>query len=285
MASDPGVGGSVKAADEGTATSAGLPNEYVLTKEWSGEQDRLRLLESIADDFSVAAILAAGFSPGFRCLDIGAGSGSIARWFAHQTGDPGLVTAIDIDPRLLTPLADEGIRVLRHDVVTDDFPPSSFDIIHARCVFEHLALREEVLDRIVPWLAPQGALVLVDCASFPIFSSGNILYRKALEAWVNAIAMTGTDYEWTRTFPEPLQRHGYRQIGASALVPALQGGTPASMFWSLTLETLRTRILDARLIDDNEINEAQKLLADPEFWDLAPGFIAAWGRRPSIQTR
>jgi SAM-dependent methyltransferase len=281
MTTDPGVGGSVTAGDEGTAASAGRPNDYVLTKEWSGEQDRLRLLETIADDLSVAAIRAAGFSPGFRCLEIGAGSGSIARWFAQQTGDPGLVTAIDIDPRLLTSLSDEGIRVLRHDVVTDDFPPNSFDIVHARCVFEHLALREEVLDRIVPWLAPQGALVLVDCASFPILSSRNIVYRKALEAWVNVIAMTGTDYEWTRTFPEPLQRHGYRKIGASALVPALQGGTPTSMFWSLTLETLRTRIVDARLIDDDEINEAQKLLADPEFWDLAPGLMAAWGLRPS----
>jgi hypothetical protein len=39
--------------------------------------------------------------------------------------------------------------------------------------------------------------------------------------------------------------------------------------------------VDARLIDDDEINEAQKLLADPEFWDLAPGLMAAWGLRPS----
>ena len=109
MTTDPGVGGSVTAADEGPAASAGRPNEYVLTKEWSGEQDRLRLLEAIADDFSVAAIRAAGFVPGFRCLEIGAGSGSIARWFAQQTGDAGLVTAIDIDPRLLTPLSDEVI--------------------------------------------------------------------------------------------------------------------------------------------------------------------------------
>jgi SAM-dependent methyltransferase len=208
----------------------------------------------------------------------------LAPW---QGGSPGrraipkLVTAIDIDPRLLTLLSDEGIRVLRHDVLTDDFPPGWFDIIHARCVFEHLAAREEVLDRIVPWLTPEGAVVIVDCASFPIFSSRNMLYRKALEAWVNVIGMTGTDYEWTRTFPEPLQRHGYRNVGASALVPALQGATPASKFLSLTLETLRTRILDAKLISDEEINEAQRLLADPEFWDLAPGFIAAWGLRPA----
>ena len=68
--------------------TTGQPNEYVLTKVWSGEQERLQLLESIADDFSIAAIRAAGFSRGYRCLEIGAGSGSMAGWFARETGDP-----------------------------------------------------------------------------------------------------------------------------------------------------------------------------------------------------
>ena len=267
-------------ADPKTAGALGQRNEYVLTKAWSGEQERLSLLEVIADSFSIDAIRAAGFARGSRCLEIGAGSGSIARWFAAQTGDPALVTATDIDPRLLRPLADSGIGILQHDVLTDDFPPGSFDVIHARCVLEHLAQREAVLDRIVAWLAPQGALVVVDCASFPIFGSRNRTYRKAMQAWVDAIALTGTDYEWTRTLPEPLARHGYRDVGASAMVSAMQGGTPIARFWSLTLETLRRRITDANLITDEEITEAQNLLADPGFWDLAPGFMAAWGRRP-----
>jgi 2-polyprenyl-3-methyl-5-hydroxy-6-metoxy-1,4-benzoquinol methylase len=274
------VGGKRVAADRETAEAVARRNEYVLTKDWSGEQERLSLLEATVDGFSISAIRAAGFSRACRCLEVGAGSGSIARWFAHETGDPRLVTATDIDPRWLKPLADEGIRVLQHNVLTDDFPPGSFDVIHARCVFEHLAQREEVLDRIVPWLAPDGALVIVDCASFTIDSSPNTVYRKALQAWVDVIAMTGTDYEWTRTFPQPLQRHGYRNVGAFAMAPALQGGTPIAKFWIMTLQTLRDRILDAKLISADEINQAQQLLADPQFWDIGPGFLAAWGRCP-----
>jgi SAM-dependent methyltransferase len=266
--------------DRGTVGAIRQRNEYVLSKDWSGERERLSLLEATVDVFSVAAIRAAGFSRGSRCLEIGAGSGSIARWFAQEAGDPALVTATDIDPRLLQPLANEGIRVLEHDVVTDDFPPDSFDVIHTRTVLEHVAQREEVLDRVIPWLAPEGVLVIVDCASFPIFTSRNPTYRKAMQAWVDVLALSGTDYEWTRTFPEPLQRHGYRDVAASAMVPAMQGDTPMARFWSLSLETLRPRILDAKLMSAEEINQAQRLLADPQFWDLGPGFLAAWGRRP-----
>ena len=200
--------------------------EYVLTKDFAGEHERLQLLEAHVDPLSIAAIEAAGIGPGSRCLEIGAGAGSIARWLAQQAGDASLVCAIDLDTRLLTPLVDEGITVLQHDLLVDDFPPGSFDVVHARAVLEHIPAREHALDRIAEWLAPDGALVLVDCASYPIYSSPHEPFRNAMQAWVDVIGRTGTDYEWTRTFPEPLQRHGYRDVGAAAIAPVLQGGTP-----------------------------------------------------------
>ena len=214
-----------------------------------------------------------------RCLDIGAGSGSIARWFARETGDPSLVVATDVDVRLLTPLESEGVRVLVHDVIVDDFPSGSFDVIHCRSVLEHLVARDEVLARMADWLAPDGVLVLVDCASYPIPSSHHAVYRDAMQAWMDVLALTGTDYDWSRTFPSPLTRHDYRDVGALVTSPPLQGGSDTARFWKLTLETLRERIVGARLSTDETIDAAQRLLDDPEFWDLAPAFVAAWGRR------
>jgi ubiquinone/menaquinone biosynthesis C-methylase UbiE len=254
--------------------------QYVLTKDFADEHERLLLLEGHVDSLSIAAIEASGIAPGARCLEIGAGAGSIARWLAERVGDPRLVTAIDLDTRLLQPLAAEGIEIVRHDVLIDDFPPGSFDIVHARAVLEHIPAREKVLDRIAPWLTPNGALVLVDCASYPIYSSHHEAFAKAMAAWVDIIARTGTDYDWTRTFPEPLQRHGYRDIGAAAIAPVFRGDTPIARFWSLTLEALRSRIVGAQLLSDDEIDQAQRLLADPDFWDFGAGWVAAWGRRP-----
>jgi ubiquinone/menaquinone biosynthesis C-methylase UbiE len=256
-------------------------SEYVLTKNWSNERERLELLEGMADEFSIDTISAAGFQRGWRCLDVGAGSGSIARWLARETGDPSLVTATDLDVRWLSSRQDEGVRILRHDVAVDDFPRGSFDLIHARCVLEHVVARDEVVGRVAPWLSPDGVLVIVDCASFPVLGSHNPIYRAAMSAWVDVIAKTGTNYDWTRSLPMPLLRHGYRDVGARALCPMLQGGTGTARFWSLTLETLRTRIIQAGILTNDAIDDAQTLLADPQFWDLAPGFVAAWGKGPT----
>jgi SAM-dependent methyltransferase len=65
--------------------------------------------------------------------------------------------------------------------------PASFDLVHARAVLEHIPAREEALDRIAHWLKPDGALVLVDCASYPIPSSQHQCFRVAMQAWVDVI--------------------------------------------------------------------------------------------------
>jgi SAM-dependent methyltransferase len=188
------------------------------------------------------------------------------------------VVATDVDARLLVPLEAEGVQVLVHDVVVDDFPPQSFDVIHCRSVLEHLVTRDEIVGRMAEWLAPDGVLVLVDCASFPVASSHHVAYRDAMQAWVDVLALTGTDYEWSRTFPAPLQRHGYRDVGALMSAPVLRGGDPTARVWNLTLETLRERIVAADLLTHGAVDEAQRLLDDPAFWDLAPAFVATWGR-------
>ena len=96
--------------------------EYVLSKDFVGEHERLQLLEAHVDPLSIMAIEAAGIEPGYRCLEIGAGAGSIARWLVNQTGDASLVFAIDLDTRLLAPLVDLGITVLQHDFSTGRIP-------------------------------------------------------------------------------------------------------------------------------------------------------------------
>jgi len=38
-------------------------------------------------------------------------------------------------------------------------------------------------------------------------------------------------------------------------------------------------MIDAGLIAGAAIDAARALLADPEFWDLSPAFVGAWGRK------
>jgi len=113
-------------------------------------------------------------------------------------------------------------------------------------------------------------------------SSGAESYRKAMAAWIAVLGRTGTSYTWARTFPAPLAAAGLVELGSEVDVPVLQGGSPVAEFWSLTLEYLRSGIVGHGHLSDDELDTARARLADPEFWDLSPAFVGAWGRRPAI---
>ncbi len=253
---------------------------YGLSSAWEHERRRLALLEEVWDPFTISALDALGaVRPGARCLELGGGGGTIATWLCDRVGPTGTVTATDLDTRWLDALDRPNLTVLRHDLLVDDLPAGAFDVIHARAVLEHIADRDRAMTRIVEWLAPGGWLVLDDCASFSIAASPDPVYLRALQAWVAVLARTGTDYEWARTFPDPLVRAGLVDVGATVDVPVLRGGSPVAEFWSLTVEFLRPQILGLGLLSAAEVDAARTRLADPDFWDLSPAFVSAWGRR------
>jgi ubiquinone/menaquinone biosynthesis C-methylase UbiE len=93
--------------------------------------------------------------PGVRCLEVGAGRGSIARRLCEYVGPKGRVTATDLQTDFLSELSLLNLDVLPHDVTTGEFPESSFDLVHVRAVLMHIADRMAVLQRMVSWLAPR----------------------------------------------------------------------------------------------------------------------------------
>jgi ubiquinone/menaquinone biosynthesis C-methylase UbiE len=89
--------------------------QYVLPR-WGAEdieRERLALLERYHDPLTSRQLDAIGVGQGWRCLDVGAGGGSVTRLLAERIGDTGSVLATDLDPRLLEPLAGTCVKVLR----------------------------------------------------------------------------------------------------------------------------------------------------------------------------
>ncbi|MFZ0976038.1 MAG: hypothetical protein WAN22_27700 [Solirubrobacteraceae bacterium] len=78
--------------------------EYVLSQGGSPdvERARLRLLEEYHDPLTVTQLDAIGVGEGWRCLDVGAGGGSVTRLLADRVGSTGSVLAVDLDTSLLT---------------------------------------------------------------------------------------------------------------------------------------------------------------------------------------
>ena len=89
-------------------TSPGEPrpggHRYLSGHIRDGELARLRAIESVCDRWTTGVLERFGSLAGWRCLDAGAGAGSVARWLARQTGPAGQVMAADLDTRFLEPL-------------------------------------------------------------------------------------------------------------------------------------------------------------------------------------
>ncbi|EFC84166.1 bifunctional 2-polyprenyl-6-hydroxyphenol methylase/3-demethylubiquinol 3-O-methyltransferase UbiG [Parafrankia sp. EUN1f] len=259
------------------------------------ERSRLAAMADVCDPTTTRVLDELRVAAGWRCLEVGAGGGSIAAWLADRVaglsaagevvGDgtvEGEVVATDIDTRHLAELAAPQLTVLRHDITRDPLPGGRpFDLVHARFVLEHLREREAVLDRLRTWLKPGGVLVLESLAGFPVESSPNPAFREAMLGIEQVLAKTiGTDSTWARGFPEPLRSRGLVDVGMSVHLPTTGGGNASARCWTLTLNRLRPRIRDLRLASDAALDEALDRLADPSFFDVGFATAIAWGWAP-----
>jgi len=243
----------------------------------SSERQRLGLLESVLDRHTRSRFKALGVKPGDHVLEVGGGGGSVARWLAEQNAQ---VTVTDLDTTFLEELADHGVRVLRHDMYTESFPPGSFDFIHARYVVIHLPDPDKAVARLVEWLRPGGVLFLEEPSSFPVLDSPHPAYRTVMRAFRTHLEQSvGTDTGWARTLPVPLEKAGLVDIGFDARLQLVNGGDDEAEWWRLNLEQSRQAIVAAGLAKDTDFDAAYRELASPQFHDLSLAVLTAWGSK------
>lgn len=246
------------------------------------EYERLSLLAGAFDEGTLRRLAALRPRPDWRCLEIGAGLGTLTSWLAGQCPD-GEIIATDLKPHYLARTVPASVRVLRHDVTTDDFPDSSFDLIVARWVFMHLPHREQTLARVVRWLAPGGRLLLEDGADLAGQDTRPPATRHLLRlSWNTMRAVVGTEQGWALDFPAPLARAGLCQLELAADIPVAAPGTPMLRFLLTTMRRLEQPTLDLGEISDRDFKEAIAEMAGPDFRALGFTNIAASGRRPGL---
>ena len=124
---------------------------------------RFSALEFIFDKGTFRHLEDRGVGPGWNCLEVGGGGGSVGAWLATRVNPGGHVLVTDIDPRFLESLSASNVVVRRHDISRDPLPESAFDLVHARLVLIHLPDRNRVLVRMAAALKPGGWLVLAGC--------------------------------------------------------------------------------------------------------------------------
>jgi SAM-dependent methyltransferase len=261
--------------------SALRPSEqdYALPNDWQLARRRLALLEACHDPATFRRAEALGVGAGWRCLEAGAGHGSVARWLATRVGARGGVLAADLDVSLLQEIDAPGVEVRRMDLTTDELPVAAFDFVHTRLVLLHIPGRDAVLRRLVAALRPGGVLLLEEDDIHPVLATAHGAYRAAWAAFLQLMRAGGTDPEWARDLPERLGDLGLVDVDAEVDGQLFRGGSVPAQFWSLTWEQGRERAL-AMGVPGEVVDAGREALEEPTRWFHGPAKIAAWGRRP-----
>jgi SAM-dependent methyltransferase len=252
---------------------------YVFAQEWDRERKRLAGIEAAADLISSDVLARLGVGPGWRCAEVGAGGGSLARWLADRVGDTGQVVATDLDPGYLKAIEAPNVQVLQHDLTVDDRPGKPYDLVHTRLVIEHLPDPVSAVKRLAGWVRPGGWLVVEagDWSTRYEITSSEV-FDAVLVAVQKFLASAGFAPMFGRRLPVLFQDHGLVDVGCEARSRMLRGGTPEMEFFTLTIERARTAMVAADLISDDDVAAALTLCADLSFAVMSPALVSAWGR-------
>ncbi|MEV6974007.1 methyltransferase domain-containing protein [Kitasatospora sp. NPDC093806] len=258
----------------------------------TGEGERIDHGALAYDAVTRSRLAALGVGPGWRCLDVGAGTGTISRWLADEA-HVDEVLALDRDPRFVPVHPGDRVRTMAADITDPTLAPGRFDLVHCRFVLMHLPRHAEVLARLADWVAPGGRLVVGDAVDLTTADSSNRAYRRTMAAmWQVLRARIGTDINWVTRYPQLLRDLGLREVGAEIVVPPLTPDAAVTAFWRTTWQSMRDALeagtapeagtaLDAdTVLAPGELDEALDYLSSPTLAELPPGMITAWGRRP-----
>jgi SAM-dependent methyltransferase len=245
--------------------------------------DRHNYLSTVCDEFTFARLTTLGSLTGQRCLELGAGGGSVARWLAERAGH---VLATDINPRHVP--AGAGYDVLRHDLVTDPVPTPPWHLIHARMVLLHIPERREILPRLAAALEPGGALVIEDWdTSFGklVLDAPDAATADLVNDYQDTLIQTimpsrGNDPGWATEVGAAMRAAGLVDVDTEIHARSWRGGTAGAMLIEVNTRQLWADFLNVGWTEER-LNALCQAVADPRLVVRGHFAYSTIGYRPA----
>jgi protein-L-isoaspartate O-methyltransferase len=257
---------------------------YAFDNDEPTAADMLGALGATLDEFSTARLLKAGVVPGARCLEVGAGAGTIAVWLADQVGPTGSVVATDLKPQHVP--AHDGLTVLQHNIVTDPLPEGPFDVIHVRAVLQHLPQRYEVLAKLADGLAPGGALVVEELEagwSRAVLASpdprADEIFAEYEKALTKVLTASGNDQTWNRKKHGAMLALGLEEVDTQSWQGSFVGGTGVCLLAYSGSKELQDRLVEAGM-SVADLEAMRRLALDPRLALRGILLLSTVGRKP-----
>lgn len=259
-------------------------SRYVLaTNATDAESTRLALVEEIYDPGTIRRLEALDIRAGSRCLEVGAGGGSIARWLAERIGPSGHVVAADIDCRFLHDLP-PNVEVRQLDIMTGEVETEHYDVVHGRAVLTHVPDPPTALGRMAAALRPGGVLLTEEADFAPLAFHGHhdadwatTVSRRVFAGLASAKAVNaylGRDLAH-RLGEVGLEVHGGEMAGELS-----RGDGRWSRMWALTMEAMAPGLVDSGSLTADDATRLLEVCRAAQ--TVLTGFLAVsvWARRP-----
>jgi 2-polyprenyl-3-methyl-5-hydroxy-6-metoxy-1,4-benzoquinol methylase len=260
---------------------------YLLDNAAHEAPARLNALAELFDCGTARHLANCGVDEGWRCLEIGGGGGSIAKWLADRVSPGGHVIATDIDTKHLHALHDSRIEIWRHDLTCDPLPVSAFDLIHARLVLVHIPQRDDILHQMIHALKPGGWLVCEEFDSVSMTPNSNVNPEETFLNAHQALARLMSDRHFERSYGRllygKLRAHGLVSVSAEARVFMCPGGSAGTSLLRANLEQLREALIDEGYITQEELDKDLDRLNQPDFVMPSSVLWTARGRVPACR--
>ena len=263
---------------------------YLFNNDWKHASSRLAGLERVEDEHTFRILDRLHIAEGGRCLEVGAGAGSVAARLCELVGPRGSVVATDIDTRLLSQANLPQLEIRGHDIARDDLETNAFDLVHARHVLVHLPkdLLPAALSKLVASLSTRGVMLVEESSFLSARAEPSVevrrreLYEAVLSRLHELYAEGGMLLDLGYQLFDMLGRVGFHCDGAEGRLRIVRGGSPEAQFHKQTFTQLRSAVLESSPSAAQRYDAFLRLHDDQQFAYRTRTTVATWGRKAVV---
>lgn len=219
---------------------------YLFDNDHDQASQLLTTLGAILDSETQKRLLEAGLTSGSRCLDLGAGAGTMSQWMAEQGGE---VVAADIKPQHIR--VHPRVTVVQVDASSDALPEGPFDIILIRMLLAWLPQRSQVLRKAIDRLACGGTIVTIDWEStwgksllHSSIPDAQNYFTEFQKAFRKSMVAKGHDSIWYSKVHGEMVDAGLTDVRTTTASRSWRSGQPGAVLPLITTTEARERLIE-----------------------------------------
>jgi SAM-dependent methyltransferase len=231
----------------------------------------------------------AGFGPGHKLLDVGAGPGYATRDLAELVGPQGTVQAVEISERFVEHLRQQAIPnvvVIHRDAQELVLEDESLDGAYARWLFTFVPKPERVVASVAQALRPGAVFAIQDYGSYGATRLGppSELYKRVIDATIASWEQSGGDPDIGCRLPGILVRAG---LIIRDFRPRVRIARPGTALWEWPTTFFRSfvpKLVEAHFLSPDDarafLDEWARVSVNPAAFLLTPIILDLIAEKP-----